>query len=74
MGWSYKRLWILLINKNMKRTDLLRVAGLNSTALAKMGKDQPVTMDTLGKICRALGCKIEDVVEYVPEVEEESDC
>ena len=71
MGWSYKRLWILLINKNMKRTDLLKVAGLNSTALAKMGKDQPVTMDTLGKICRALDCKIEDVVEYVPEVEEE---
>ena len=70
MGWSYKRLWILLINKDMKRTDLLKVAGLNSTALAKMGKDQPVTMDTLGKICLALDCKIEDIVEYVPEVEE----
>ena len=70
MGWSYKLLWILLINKDMKRTDLLKVAGLNSTALAKMGKDQPVTMDTLGKICLALDCKIEDIVEYVPEVEE----
>ena len=69
MGWSYKRLWILLINKNMKRTDLLKVAGLNSTALAKMGKDQPVTMDTLGKICLALDCKIEDIVEYVPDAE-----
>lgn len=69
MGWSYKRLWILLINKNMKRTDLLKVAGLNSTALAKMGKDQPVTMDTIGKICCALDCKIEDIVEYVPETE-----
>ena len=71
MGWSYKRLWILLINKNMKRTDLLKVAGLNSTALAKMGKDQPVTMDTLGRICLALNCKIEDIVEYVHETEEE---
>ena len=71
MGWSYKRLWILLINKNMKRTDLLKVAGLNSTALAKMGKDQPVTMDTLGKICLALDCRIEDIVEHVPEAEGE---
>ena len=71
MGWSYKRLWILLINKNMKRTDLLKVAGLNSTALATMGKDQPVTMDTLGKICLALDCRIEDIVEHVPEAEGE---
>ena len=69
MGWSYKRLWILLINKNMKRTDLLTVAGLNSAALAKMGKDQPVTMDSLEKICRSLNCKIEDIVEYVPDAE-----
>lgn len=67
MGWSYNRLWIMLINKKMKKTDLLKVAGLNSVALAKMGKDLPVTMDTLEKICRSLNCQIEDIVEYVPD-------
>ena len=67
MGWSYKPLWIMLINKDMKRTDLLKTAGINSTALAKMGKNLPVTMDTLEKICRSLDCRIEDIVEYVPD-------
>ena len=59
----------MLINKNMKRTDLLKVAGINSSALAKMGKDLPVTMDTLEKICRSLNCQIEDIVEYVPDIQ-----
>ena len=67
MGWSYNRLWIMLINKGMKKTDLLKVAGINSTSLAKMGKNQPVTMDCLEKICASLQCNIEDIVEYVSE-------
>lgn len=55
----------MLINKNMKRTDLLKLAGITSTALAKMGKNLPVTMDSLEKICRSLNCRLEDIVEYV---------
>ena len=70
MGWSYKRLWIMLINKGMKKTDLLSEAGINSSALAKMGKNQPVAMDNLEKICKTLNCRIEDVVEYVTDEEE----
>ena len=71
MPWSYNKLWIMLVNKDMNKTDLLKAAHLNSAAIAKMGKKQTVTMDTLGKICQALGCKIEDIVEYIPEPENE---
>lgn len=73
MAWSYNRLWIMLINKGMKRTDLLKVAGLNSSAVAHMGKNQPVTMNVLEKICRALDCRIEDIVEYVPDIKKSSE-
>lgn len=67
MGWSYNRLWIMLIEKGLKRTDLLPLAGINSNALAHMGKNEPITMNALGKICQALHCNIEDIVEYVSE-------
>ena len=72
MPWSYNRLWIMLINRDMKKTELMRVANLNTTALAKMGKKQPVTMETLGKICQALNCRLEDIVEYIPEDQADS--
>ena len=55
VAWSYNGLWKLLIDKKMKKTDLLTVAGLN-----------PKTMDALGKLCTALDCRIEDIVEFVP--------
>ena len=71
MAWSYERLWILLVKKKMKRTDLLTVAGINTNALARMGKDLPVTMDNLGKVCHALNCRLEDIVEYVDDVGKE---
>ncbi|MBS6348201.1 MAG: helix-turn-helix transcriptional regulator [Oscillospiraceae bacterium] len=67
MGWSYNRLWILLINKNMKRGDLRQKAGISNAAMAKMGKNLPITMNVLGNICDTLHCRLEDIVEYVPE-------
>ena len=70
MAWSYNRLWILLIEKKMKKTDLLTVAGINTNALSRMGKGLPVTMDNLGKICSALHCGIEDIVQFVPDEDE----
>ena len=70
MGWSYNRLWIMLINKGMKKTDLLSQAGLNSSALAKMGKNQSVAMDNLEKLCRFFHCRIEDILEYIPDEDE----
>ena len=69
MAWSYNRLWILLIEKKLKKTDLLTLAGINSYTLARMGKDQPVTLDNLGRICKALDCSLEDIVQYIPDEE-----
>jgi DNA (cytosine-5)-methyltransferase 1 len=51
----------------MKKTDLLEVAGIYSQTLAKMGKNEAISMDTLGKICAALNCRIEDIVEFIPD-------
>ena len=64
MAWSYKPLWIQLVNKEMNRTELRIASGITSAALAKMGKNQPVTLECIGKICKTLGCKVEDVVLY----------
>ena len=67
MSWNYAPLWKILIDRNMKRTDLLSKAKIYSQTLAKMGKNEAVSMDALGRICQALDCRIEDVVEFVPE-------
>lgn len=57
----------MLIEKGINRTELRLKAGISTSALAHMGKDEPVTMDVLGKICKTMNCRIEDIVEYVPE-------
>lgn len=67
MGWSYNKLWIMLIQKGLKRTDLLPLAGINSNALAHMGKNEPIAMTALGKICQTFECDIGDIVEYIPD-------
>ena len=63
MDANYKKLWKLLIDKDMKKTDLLAVAGINSNILAKMGKGEGVSLESLQKICKALDCEIGDIVE-----------
>ena len=63
MDANYKKLWKLLIDKDMKKTDLLTVAGINSNILAKMGKGEGVSLESLQKICKALDCEIGDIVE-----------
>ena len=67
MAWSYNGLWKLLIDKRLKKTDLLTLAGLNPKTLARLGKEETVSMDALGKLCTALNCRIEDIVEFIPE-------
>ena len=73
MPWSYAPLWKLLIDRNMKKTDLFEVAGIYSKTLAKLGKNETVSMDALEKICIALNCRIEDIVEFVPEEKPKND-
>ena len=60
---SYNRLWKLLIDKNMTKTELRKLAGLSTNAIAKLGRNESVSMETLGKICSALSCDIADIVE-----------
>lgn len=70
MTISYIKLWKLLLDKKMKRTDLIKTADLSTTTLAKLGKDQPVSMEVMSRICKALQCDIGDVMEMLPDSEE----
>ena len=65
MSVSYKKLWKLLIDKNMSKMDLLEAAGLSTGTLAKLGKNGNVTTDILVKICIALDCDVSDIMEIV---------
>lgn len=65
MAVSYKRLWKLLIDKNMKKGDLCKVADISSASVTKMGKDGYVSTEIIDKICLALDCNIEDVMEII---------
>ena len=70
MSVSYNGLLKLLIDKNMKKLELRDVAGISNGTLAKLGKNEPVALTVLERICKALGCQIGDIVEYVPDLEE----
>ena len=67
MAMSYKKPWKLLIDRNMKKGDLSALAGVSSYTMAKLSKDESVTTDSLLKICTALKCNIEDIMEVVPD-------
>ena len=67
MAASYKKLWKLLIDKEMRKEDLRLKAGITTTAMAKLGRNETVHMDILLKICSALDCGIEDILEIVSE-------
>lgn len=69
MRMSYNRLWKLLIDKNMKKTDLRKVAGISSSSLAKLGKNENVTTDVLLRICESLHVELSDIVESVHDEE-----
>ena len=67
MAISYKKLWKLLIDKDMKKKDLCAAAGISHASMAKLGKSENVTTDVLVKICIALQCDIGDIMELTPE-------
>lgn len=60
---NYNKLWKLLIDKNMLKKDLQQMAGISSNAMAKMGKGGDVSTQVLSKICAALDCKLDDIVD-----------
>lgn len=63
MNINYNKLWKLLIDKNMTKTDLRIKAEINTATLAKMGKNLPVSMETILKICRVLKCNLSDIID-----------
>ena len=63
MAVSYKKLWKLLIDRNMRKKDLCAAAGISHASMAKLGKNKIVTTDVLVKICTALRCDIGDIME-----------
>ena len=65
MAGSYKILWKLLIDKDIKKKDLSAMAGVSPATITKMGKGGHVTTEVLVKICSALGCKVDDIIEIV---------
>lgn len=67
MAVSYKKLWKLLIDKDMKKSDLEREAKITHYALSKLSQGKDVSTEVLGKICETLDCTIDDIMEFVPE-------
>ncbi|MDE7200473.1 MAG: helix-turn-helix transcriptional regulator [Lachnospiraceae bacterium] len=74
MKASYKKLWKLLIDKEMMKKDLQSQAGISWTSVTKLSKGENVGMEVLMKICMALDCNIGDIVEFVKDEDSKSDC
>ena len=68
MAVSYKKLWKLLIDKDIKKKDLIEKAKISPATVTKMGKNGHVTTEVLVKICTALECQIDDIMEVVPNI------
>lgn len=65
MSFSYNKLWKLLIDKRINKVTLRDTVGITPSTLAKLSKDENVSMDVLGRICKELTCDISDIVEYI---------
>ena len=70
MAASYKKLWKLLIDRDMKKKDLRELTKLSSSTIAQMTKNEPVSTDVLIKICAVLNCDVGDIMEIVPDSKE----
>lgn len=73
MTFNYNKLWKMLIDRNMMKTDLIREAKISTNSMARMGKNEDVRLETLAKIALALDCKLDDLVEVIPDETEDSD-
>lgn len=73
MKLSYKKLWVMLVERDMKKTEFAKKAKISSASLAKLGKGANVTTDILVKICEELHCDIGDICEIVPDQDEDND-
>lgn len=67
MAISYNRLWKLLIDKDMKKSQLRDLVGMSTGTLSKLSKNEPVALTVLERICKVLDCQFSDIIEYIPE-------
>jgi len=67
MAVNYSKLWDILNERGMMKTELIKAAQISTNAMAKLGKNEEVRIGVLAKICTTLNCKIDDIVEIVPE-------
>lgn len=67
MTVSYKKLWHILLDRDMKKKDLQEAAELTSYAMNKLSRDENVTTEILGKICKTLDCSPDDIIEFLPD-------
>lgn len=73
MAVSYKKLFKLMIDRNLKKKDLKKMTGLSYTTIAKLEKSETVRSDVLDKICCALGCQLNDIAEIIPNQNKEQE-
>ena len=62
---TYNKLWHFLLDRGMRKKDLKEAAGLTSHAMMKLRNNENITTETIGKICKALGCQVDDIMEFV---------
>ena len=68
MGFSYKPLWKLLIDKDMTKKKLMEQTGISKSTIDKMGRGEIISLNIVDKICKQFDCKVEDVMEYKEEI------
>lgn len=66
MSVSYKKLWKILIDREMKRKDLIKLSGISTASMAKLGRNENITTEVLSKVCNALKVDIGDIMEVLP--------
>ncbi len=67
MAVTYKKLWHLLIDRNLMKKDLEEMAGITHYQMCKLARDKDVTTDVLGAVCKALDVRVEDIMDFVPD-------
>ena len=64
---SYNPLWHTLLDKRIKKLELCKIAGISTATLAKLGKNENVNTEIINRICKALNCRVDEVIEFIPE-------
>lgn len=73
MNVSYKKLFHILIDRNMTAAELQKEAGYSANISTRMRRDEYVSLESMEKICRVLGCKVDDIVEFIPDEDKVSE-